>query len=131
MDVSEFPVALTVTTDFAETVELSDKLPGLDSYQRPVHWILTSFTNKSGRRIVEQMVIISPFEANQLHADLLKSQAVMMHVYAARQNRSFSSLDGLNLYTIPSVSCPIDVPTPLRVQLNLFAGQLYISSMEE
>jgi hypothetical protein len=40
-------------------------------------------------------------------------------------------LDGLNLYTVPTVSCPIEIPTRLRIQLNLFAGQLYISSIEE
>jgi hypothetical protein len=54
-----------------------------------------------------------------------------MHLYAPRQNQGFSPVDKLNLYSIPTSSRKIEIPTAVRVQLNLFAGQLYISSYEE
>jgi uncharacterized protein YndB with AHSA1/START domain len=78
LDVSEFGAGLMVTTDFAKTVEMPKKLSVSDSYQRPVQWVLTSFTSNSGRRTVEHVIIISPFEANQLHADLAKSKAAYL-----------------------------------------------------
>ena len=79
------------------------------------------------------MVIISPYEANKLHAGVCRLGAVTMHPYAPRQNQSSYSMDKLDLYTVPtSLSTrPLRVPRSLRIQLNLFAGQLYISSYHE
>ncbi|KAL4786748.1 hypothetical protein BJX76DRAFT_365241 [Aspergillus varians] len=134
LNVLEFPSDLLVTGDFSRTVQMPNGPSStLDDYQRPVNWILTSTMHSLGeKRVVKHMVIISPFEANELHSDVLKSKAVMMHLYAPRQNRSSSPLDNLSLYTIPSTSsAAIDIPTTLRIQLNIFAGQLYISSFDE
>ncbi|KAL4918901.1 hypothetical protein BDW62DRAFT_200300 [Aspergillus aurantiobrunneus] len=104
----------------------------LDDYQRPVQFVLTSTIPGQQNKTVKHMVIISPYEANELHSDILRSKAVMMHLYAPRLNRSYSPLDNLNLYTIPAPSPgSIDIQPILRIQLNLFAGQLYISSFGE
>ncbi|KAL4804843.1 hypothetical protein BDV18DRAFT_161935 [Aspergillus unguis] len=129
---NEFPVELLVTTDFAKTIQPpSGKSSVLDDYQRPVQWILTSSAYYGRKETVKDMVIISPFEANELRSEVLKSEAVMMHLYAPRQNRTFSPIDNLNLYTIPRNKATLGIPILLRIQLNLFAGQLYISSFQE
>ncbi|KAL4944048.1 hypothetical protein BDV06DRAFT_220625 [Aspergillus oleicola] len=131
LDTSEFTSALLVTSDFARTVQLPRGASSvLDDYQRPVQWILTG--TSEGGKYVKHMVIISPYEANELHSEVLKSKFVMMHIYAPRQNRSFSPLDELRLFTIPTAPAnPLPIAAHLRIELNLFAGQLYISSMAE
>lgn len=134
LSVTQFPADLLVTRDFARTVQISGGLSSiLDDYQRPVQWVLTgSATGSGNRRVVKHMVIISPYEANKLKSDILMSNAVAMHLYAPRQNRSYSALDSLDLYTChPGALLVNDIPTTLRIQLNLFAGQLYISSFDE
>lgn len=134
LSVTQFPADLLVTRDFVRTVQISGGVSSiLDDYQRPVQWLLTSSANGSGnKRVVKHMVIISPYEANKLKSDILVSSTVAMHLYAPRQNRGYSPLDGLDLYTFPTSALPVnDIPATLRIQLNLFAGQLYISSFDE
>jgi hypothetical protein len=132
LDVSQFPPGLLATNDFAETVQMRKGQDTLDNYQRPVQWVLTSPGQfPPNPNIVKYMIIISPYEANELHSEVRRSKAVTMHLYAPRQNRSFSSLDKLTLYSGSMSSAAVDIPTTLRIQLNLFAGQLYISSYQE
>ncbi|KAL4963332.1 uncharacterized protein BDV14DRAFT_201959 [Aspergillus stella-maris] len=128
---SEFPSSLLVTADYARTVKPPQGPSSvLDDYQRSVQWILTS--PDEDRKSVKHMVIISPYEANELHSEILKSKYVSMHIYAPCQNRSYSPLDKLRLFTVPSPPAnPPRIPASLSIQLNLFAGQLYISSLEE
>lgn len=57
--------------------------------------------------------------------------AVRMHLYTPRQIQGYSSLDCLTLYTIPGGSSIVEIPMLFRLQLNLFAGQLYIGSYSE
>ncbi|KAL4994276.1 hypothetical protein BDV10DRAFT_189152 [Aspergillus recurvatus] len=135
-DVPELTSGLLVTSDFARTVRMP-KSPSstMDDYQRPVQWVLTgtvhSFAGR-GRKTVKHMIVISPYEANELHSEIMKSKDVTMRLYAPRQNRIFSALDNLDLYPIPRAnSVVLDIPTAVRIQLNLFAGQLYISSFDE
>ncbi|GLA78842.1 hypothetical protein AtubIFM55763_000734 [Aspergillus tubingensis] len=133
LDVAQFPSELLVTIDFARTVRLP-KLSARDSYQRAVEWVLMSTGHPSeDGKPVGHMVIISPYEADKLHADIRGSSAVTLHVYAPRQNQSSYPIDKLDLYTIPKKlsTRPRRVPESLRIQLNLFAGQLYISSYNE
>jgi hypothetical protein len=57
---STWPEDLIVTTDFAQTIQASvEQL--LDSYLRPVHWIVSC---KDGDRI--NFVVLSPYEAQEL-----------------------------------------------------------------
>ncbi|KAL3474851.1 hypothetical protein BJX99DRAFT_271463 [Aspergillus californicus] len=132
LDMSQFPSELLVTDDFAKTVQKSTGVSMFDAYQRPVQWVLTSnIRSPPNRKTVKSMIIISPYEANALHPEILLSRVVTMHMYAPRQNRSFLSLDKLVLYNVPPGSAATDIPTTLRIQLNLFAGQLYIASFDE
>ncbi len=77
------------------------------------------------------MMIISPYEAHGLLPDIRKFKAVTLHLYAPRPNLGFRALDGLDLYTVPARSGMWALPRPLVVQLNLFAGQLYLGSFRE
>lgn len=47
------------------------------------------------------MIIVSPFKANHLLPEIQKSTFVTLHLYAPRQNEGFSSLDRLDLYSVP------------------------------
>jgi len=52
-------------------------------------------------------------------------------LYKAQSNRNYASLDKLDLHTIPVRDPALQVPRALIVQLNLFAGQLYIESYDD
>ncbi|KAJ5794287.1 hypothetical protein N7457_000886 [Penicillium paradoxum] len=137
MDLDFLSTGLLVTTDFATTVSDPHRLEGengsLDAFQRPIRWILTSSTSPSSdnvRRVI-QMIIISPFEAEHLLPAIRQSTCVTLHQYAPRQNFAFDSLDRLTLYNVPGDLGIIEIPDGLRIQLNLFAGQLYLGSYSE
>jgi hypothetical protein len=134
LDVSQFPSGLRVTTDFATTIQLQKGSSCLsDTYQRPVQWVLTHsiYDSTSGKRSANQVMIIIPYEAMHLLPVVRRSTGATIHLYAPRQNLSFVPLDRLDLYNIPSRPDAIDIPDDLKMQLNLFAGQLYIASYRE
>ncbi|QBZ56801.1 hypothetical protein PoMZ_01717 [Pyricularia oryzae] len=117
-DLGEFPSNLLVTKDFARTIKIV------------IQWVVIS-TGGGGRGIVQQMVIISPFEAQNLIETINLYKKVVLHVYAPRSLLGFEPLDNLLLYTIPAVPQHWRVPQLLTIQLNLFSGQLYFSSFDE
>ncbi|KAJ9225449.1 hypothetical protein DTO169C6_2182 [Paecilomyces variotii] len=132
LDVTEFPKDLLVTTDFAYTIMPHDRSSFIsDAYQRPVQWILTSRSRRDGHTGVPttQMVIISPYEAQELYPSIKHSKYVALHLYAPRSNLGLQSLDHLDLYSIPQ-HAP-EIPSYLTRQLNLFSGQLYLRSFAE
>ncbi|KAH1338971.1 hypothetical protein KXX67_009426 [Aspergillus fumigatus] len=134
LDVSQFPPGLRVTTDFATTIQFREGSSSLsDAYQRPVQWVLTHsiYDSTSGKRNASHVIIISPYEAMHLLPEVRRSTGATIHLYAPRQHLSFVPLDRLDLYNIPSRADPIDIPDDLKIQLNLFAGQLYIASYDE
>jgi len=103
-----------------------------DAYQRPVQWILTNTGNSvSSNNTVKFMMIISPYEAQELLSDIRKSNTATLHLYAPRPNLGFRTLDGLDLYTVPARPGMRALPRRLVVQPNLFAGQLYFGSFKE
>ncbi|OIW23551.1 hypothetical protein CONLIGDRAFT_693443 [Coniochaeta ligniaria NRRL 30616] len=126
-DVRQFPRDLLVTRDFARTVKLTGKNVQSDAYQRPVQWIITTRAAQDQTR----MIIISPFEAQELMPEIKASSAVFLHLYAPRSNLAFRPLDDLKLYTVPSLPLDWQVPLELVLQLNLFAGQLYFRTYDE
>lgn len=79
------------------------------------------------------MVVISPYETQELLNEIKTSGKTNLHLYWPRPTQDFRDLDKLNLYTVPSSAKSNLTPLPLRTQalLNFFAGQLYLSSMEE
>lgn len=135
LDVSQFPHGLQVTNDFSTTVQMSHVSNFIsDTYQRPVQWVLTSTSGGEpppGKRVAKQVIIISPYEATCLLPEIRTSRAVTMHLYAPRKNLGFSTLDQLTLYNVSGVEHPTEIPDTFRIQLNLFAGQLYINSYGE
>jgi len=80
---------------------------------------------------VMHMMTISPFEAQSLLLEIKNSEAVALHLYTPRPNLGFRALDGLDLYTVPVQEQPRIIPRHLVVQLNLFSGQLYLSTFQE
>ncbi|KAK3374532.1 hypothetical protein B0T24DRAFT_577590 [Lasiosphaeria ovina] len=143
-----FPGHLLVTEDFARTVEETGPLYRSDSYQRGVQWVLA----RSARTRDEEtspgpagMVLVSQWEASRLKGVIEKlqqkleskaaaSEAVLpvtLHAYLARPSLTFSSMEHLKTYTIPAVAADWEAPQDLVMQLNLFAGQLYLRSYDE
>ncbi|RMD42864.1 hypothetical protein DV735_g2274, partial [Chaetothyriales sp. CBS 134920] len=130
LDVSQFPADVLVTVDFATTVERYGKSVRLDTYQRSVQWILTSTTSSSDNE-VNHMLIISPYEAENLLPEIRRSNRVTLHLYAPRPNLGIRPIDDLDLYTVSGMSTLPTLPSHFIRQLNLFAGQLYFDSFKE
>jgi hypothetical protein len=128
LDMGQCPSGVLVTADYTRTVKLVGEKPCADSYQRPIQWILTC---TRGGCIVQDIVIISPYEAQELMPNIKQSTSVSLHLYAPRPNLAFPVLDELKLYTVPSLGSDWQLPRHLRLQLNLFAGQLYFSSFQD
>ncbi|KAK3689059.1 hypothetical protein B0T22DRAFT_513134 [Podospora appendiculata] len=135
---TEFPSDLLITGDFARTVEEDCEAGWFsDEYQRPVQWIITS-RNNTGRkpRHGMHMVIISQWEANEVKPILETSSpsgtdCAMLHSYLPRSSLTFRSLEDLTFYTVPSAAEDWIAPRALVMQLNLFAGQLYLRNYDE
>ncbi|RYC63348.1 hypothetical protein CHU98_g2852 [Xylaria longipes] len=128
-DVSKFRPGLLVSADFARTVKAKNSADKSDGYQRPVQWVLTAC--QPPYEDVVHMMIISPYEANALLSLIQKSGCVALHLYAPRPNLGYRSLDKLDLYTVPEAFKDRRIPCRFITELNLFAGQLYISSFDE
>jgi hypothetical protein len=115
---------MLATRDFASTVQA---IGHPKDYVRPVTWILsTSFGGG-------HLIIISPWEANELLPDIRDSPHVHLHQYAPRTMENMQSFEDLRFYTLPTSR-----PLPSGrwgvneiTQLNLFAGQLYLKNMNE
>ncbi|TIC93966.1 hypothetical protein CH35J_009644 [Colletotrichum higginsianum] len=127
-DVAKFPPSLLVTTDFTRTIIPVGKGHTSDLFQRPVQWILTT---ASSAGVVEQAVVISPYEAQELLPEIRVSRHVSLHLYAPRPNIGYRPLDTLRLHTTPHQPIPRVMPEVFTNELNLFSGQLYMKSMNE
>ncbi|KAK3305905.1 uncharacterized protein B0T15DRAFT_556437 [Chaetomium strumarium] len=158
LPLANFPSELLVTADFARTVSAEFDTRGSsysDAYQRPVQWLLTQ--SSPAARYGMHMVIVSPWEANELKGLLLSSSSstsstvttttqasprpppssgaaavvgpVQLRAYLPRASLSYRSMEDLNIYTIPSRQSPAP-PRDLVRQLNLFSGQLYLRSYQ-
>ncbi|KAF5698569.1 hypothetical protein FMUND_15060 [Fusarium mundagurra] len=127
-DVSEFGNHVWVTQDFARTVKGSFGSNNYaDSFQRSVQWVLTNEREIANNRLL----VISPYEAQYLLPDIETSRHVTLRLYSSRVNLGFESLDHLNLFTIPQRRNHVTIPRGLIAQLNVFAGQLYLSSYSD
>ncbi|KAF3031198.1 hypothetical protein E8E12_000087 [Didymella heteroderae] len=133
-ETADLPTDLLVSTDFMRTVKIpknSSVAPFIsDSYQRPVQFVLSvpSATKPGDTRT---LIIISPFEANELLSTIVKYAKVTLHLYSPRANATYAPLDKLTLYNVGLGFCADQVPRSTTVQLNLFAGSRYLRSFEE
>jgi hypothetical protein len=118
---------LLATTDFSNTVHCPppNPLQDLDMFMRPVHWVLSSRLPGEKR-----LLLISPFEANELLPLIRKHGAVTLHAYSPRIGASMPSMEDLSLFAIPPVLESWAAPAT-TLQLNLFAGQLYLRNNDE
>lgn len=135
LNLSAFPSDLLVTKDFMRTVRVplgSTRRSFIsDAYQRPVQFVLSVPTQVLGLSSVKNCVIISPYEANRLLTTIRLTKKVTMHIFAARSNTCFAPLDELMLYNIGHAFSPGSISRSLTMQLNLFAGSLYLRSFTE
>ena len=128
LDLDRFPRSLLVTRDFEKTIqETQTQGRCVDKYLRGAQWVITN-GQRTGR--VTTMVIVSPYEANQLIPKIEASKSVVLHLFAPRINQALRPLDHLKLYTIPS-GLTQTVPGRMRVELMLFAGQSYFDSYDQ
>ncbi|KAF2009480.1 hypothetical protein BU24DRAFT_473639 [Aaosphaeria arxii CBS 175.79] len=131
-NLDEFPLDLHATIDYIDTVK-PPKGTAIasfvsDEYQRPVQWVMSVAGND---KVTWRFIILSPFEANALLDTVRKHSKVILHLFSPRFNSSFASLDELTLHTVGRAFDPSMVPRSLTVQLNLFAGSLYLRSFAE
>ncbi|PHH78115.1 hypothetical protein CDD80_7355 [Ophiocordyceps camponoti-rufipedis] len=128
-DVESFPKGIFVTLDFAATLKNGHtREGGTDRYQRNVEWIVTSHNAQKKDPLV---VIISPYEAERYFNLIESSNFVTLHLYAPRQNKSHDAIDDLRLFRVSGAAQMPPLPRKLKIQLNLFAGQLYFSDFPE
>ncbi|EME77662.1 uncharacterized protein MYCFIDRAFT_84294 [Pseudocercospora fijiensis CIRAD86] len=120
---------LMATADFARTVDKSGNSYISDAFQRPVQWLLTSCSKGSSN--VDRILVVSPYEANWLFPHMKNTKSTTLHVYKPRCHSGYRPLDELDFCTFSAQSAPPVVPRALAVQLNLFAGQLYISTYDD
>ncbi|KAI9459710.1 hypothetical protein BJY52DRAFT_1211758 [Lactarius psammicola] len=120
---AEWSPSPLATTDFAITT-MDSSITDLSDYLRPV------LSSGTGRDSIA--VVISPHEANELLPVIRKSRKVRLHVYTPRVTASMRSFSDLAFYTIPESSAGgWTAPAHLRIELDLFAGQLYFDSREQ
>ncbi len=124
LEVETWPEHLLVTADFARTVH-APKNQHLDSFLRPVHWVASA---KNVNTV--ECVVLSPYEAHTLLPSIRQHKMITLHVYSPRVSISVRTLEDLSFCAIPAVPKCRPHP-PFVMQLNLFAGQLYLRSYEE
>jgi hypothetical protein len=116
---------LLATKDFSITIRNS--YHSASDYLRPVNWIVSSCAQ--GRRL---FVILSPYEVNELLPEIHQSREVHLHIYSPKVTQSMRSLDDLKFFCIPPLPSSWVLPrTPVSLQLNLWAGQLYLPDYQE
>jgi hypothetical protein len=115
---------LRATLDFCTTVTASDAAEPSE-YMRPLNWIVSGNDNV--------LVAVSPYEANALIPLIRSVGRVKLHIFAPRLTRSMVSFSDLQFHTVASSPTLIrDAPAlPIQLQLNIFAGQLYLRDHTE
>jgi hypothetical protein len=114
--------ALQVTKDFAASIAFAAEHGMSDDYLKPVQWVLVGGPETEPKR---HMIVISAFEANRLMAYVRESKFVSLHAYAPRQDQASEPIADLKLWVETAKEGIILTPPKLRIELNLFAGQLY------
>ena len=72
-----------------------------------------------------------PLQACAVLDHVKNSKCTALHLYKPRCNMAYDPQDALDFYTTPSQVTPLALPRQLAVPLNLFAGQLYLSSYDD
>jgi hypothetical protein len=113
---------LLATRDFSVTIKGSSR-NGSRDYLRPINWIISSTRSQASF-----LVALSPYEVNELLPDIQSSRNVHLHIYTPRVRKSMKSFEKLTFYCTPPLPASWAGPSlELKSQLNLVAGQLYLS----
>jgi hypothetical protein len=114
---------IVVTEDFWRTTKPlpGQATEGVYSFMRSVDWVVTDATNPQ----TTWMVLLSPYEVNELLPQFRTSTKVKLHVYAPHSNPALPSLEDLDFLTFPSTRPATPLPRPLSLQLSLFSGSIY------
>ncbi|TFK56544.1 hypothetical protein OE88DRAFT_1689641 [Heliocybe sulcata] len=116
---------LLATTDFHVTTTGDSVIQLSGDYLRPIHWVVSS---SNPARV---LVIMSPYEVNELLPEIRKSKKVHLHIYAPRVTQAMESRDDLCFYCIPPLSASWQSPEAIVIaQLNLVGGQLYLNDYD-
>jgi len=114
---------LCATQDFYNTIliqNLSAPLGVMNNFLRVVQWILSHTQSKV-------FVLISPFEANTLLPEIRASSSAFLHLYSPRVSRNTRSFEDMGFFTVPRPRSGVPMDSMTRHELNLFAGQLFLS----
>jgi len=115
---------LLATRDFRDTVVVARNYQGaMDNFLRGVRWLLS--TSKDP----DLIILISPFEANELLPEIRRSPYLHLHLYSPRVSRATPSFEDLGFFRFPT--SPFTPPSREVIhELNLFAGQLFLADKE-
>jgi hypothetical protein len=121
-DFNEVFQNIVVTDDFWHAIQLP---PGrssgsMDNFMRSVDWVVTVTSPQTNL-----MVLLSPYEVNQLLPKFRTSTKVKLHMFTPHSNLAFPSFDDLAFLSLPSDSSTFSLPRTLALQLNLFSGSVY------
>lgn len=111
------------TLDFSNVIERR-RGDVTNEFLRPVNWIVSSKVDNS------IMVIMSPYEINELIPQIRQSRSVILHVYSPKATKATLSYEELTFCTIPPVPESWRPNIILIDQLNIFAGQLYFQDFD-
>ncbi|MCJ1462481.1 hypothetical protein MMC07_001083 [Pseudocyphellaria aurata] len=108
------------TDDFIHAVHTTP----YDDYIRPVSWVLVG---KGGA--LAEVLLLSPYEANELLPMIRDHPHVSLHVYAPRTSKSMFSFGRLDF--LSTSRDPSRLAATTLIALNLFAGTSYFDSFQE
>ncbi|GAB1314704.1 ubiquitinyl hydrolase 1 [Madurella fahalii] len=147
---SNFPGNLLVTQDFARTVRETGPAYCSDCFQRDVGWVLSGgggdgYGNgePKSRRLgnaAVPMMVVSQWEASRLKPVIESLQRQLpseakppstLQAYLPRPSLTFRTMEDLDTYVVPAAATGRAVPRESVMQLNLFAGQLYLRCYRE
>lgn len=95
--------SILVSQDFYRTVMfLSEQRieAGMDDFLRNVQWVLSSAKETPGK--TTPVVLISPFEANELLPKIRDSALAFLHMYTPRVTRNQPTVDDLTFFCYPT-----------------------------
>ncbi|KAL1748426.1 hypothetical protein HDZ31DRAFT_29860 [Schizophyllum fasciatum] len=116
---------ILATVDFEETIHFSPNARHeKDGFIWPVQWIVST------KQSPDVLLLVSPFEANDIIADVRQSADVRLHLYSPRVSRTMRAFDDLTFLITPSSAATTSVPPESAMihELNLFAGSLFLGN---
>lgn len=118
---------LLATKDFAKTIQTKTH-SRQDNFLRPIHWIVSATFR--GHPV---LVIMSPYEVNELIPFIRSSKSVSLYVYSPKVTKGMRSFFGdSSSWSISPVSNPLILPPQCSLidELNIFSGQLYLQNYD-